>query len=139
MPGPFKLIAASQMTMTTKIYIAGSLKAKDHCRSFRDILVREGYEVTSRWLDAETGYGRSDDELVVAARMDWDDIVRSDVVIHYRTDIRSSGGGADTELGIALQRRIPVICFPKRTNIFHWLPGVTEAQSLVNILEELRT
>lgn len=122
------------------IYIAASLNAKTLARDLRDKIEARGIQVTARWLDAETGYKRSDEALAEAAEMDFGDLSRSRVVIHAFPSIRSSGGGADSELGMAIALGKRVIVFGAgRTNIFHWMKGVRLAQSeeaLLSLLED---
>lgn len=121
----------------SRVYLAGSLSVKSRCRGLLERLVREGYEVTSRWILAETGYDRSEAALRAAARMDYEDLGKAEVLVHCFTEVRSSGGGADAELGIALAREMRIIVLGPKTNIFHRLPDVEQVWSFEELKEAL--
>lgn len=124
-----------------KIYIAASLAVKDNVRELAAELERAGFTITSKWLDVDTGYNRSHDELEKAARGDYNDLKEADVLLHAFTGIRSTGGGCDTELGMAIAWEKDIVILGERFNIFHWLPQVgvvRDVDELVNCLTNIQ-
>ena len=102
-----------------KFYIAASLNAKDEATGLANALRDQGYTVTSRWHDIETGYNRTHRELQESLQMDIDDLEDAAELIHL-SETRSSGGGADGEVGYAVARGMRIHVIGPRKNIFHW-------------------
>lgn len=93
--------------------------------------------MVSSWKDSDTGYNRSDKEITWAALQDVSDLVQADVLVHAYTQVRSTGGGADAELGMALALKKPVVILGQKSNIFHWLPQVGKVQGIPELVKWL--
>ena len=130
--------------MTIKFYIAG--RNIDECKALRDVLIEKGYEVTAKWLDEPfrrtLTYTVEDRRRI--ANMDKDDVLRSDVLIHFATD-RYIPCGKFVEVGIAIGANIPVINIGHQENMLMWCDSVetvpTQEEAIIllerRILEEL--
>lgn len=124
--------------MKLKVYIAGSLAVKERVKHLAGALERAGFEVTSQWIDIHTGYDRDPEALQKAAEGDVKDLVSADALIHAYTGVRSTGGGADAELGMALALGKSVLLLGERTNIFHNLPQVGSFQTVEELVNALK-
>lgn len=107
----------------------------------REILEPAGHTITEKWWthrDVE-GFPHApnveNDELTLQAARDLDGVLTADVLIVLNT--APSTGGKEVETGIAITMCIPVIVVGRRTNIFHYLPGVKFAGSVTEALEML--
>jgi len=109
--------------MAIKCYIAGC--NIDECKALRDLLVEKGYEITAKWLDEPfcrtLTYSVEDRRRI--ANMDRDDVLRSDLLIHFATD-RYIPGGKFVEVGIAIGANIPVINIGHQENMLMWCDSV---------------
>ena len=130
--------------MAIKCYIAGC--NIDECRALRDLLVEKGYEITAKWLDEpfRRTLTYSVENRRHIANMDRDDVLRSDLLIHFATD-RYIPGGKFVEVGIAIGANIPVINVGYQENMLMWCDSVetvaTQEDAILllerRILEEL--
>lgn len=127
-----------------KIYIAASLECQERCKNLsRDIVfgaldhIDNEFEIVSTWTERSC---QSEDlkEMRHGAILDFSETVGCDVLIHAFPEVRSTGGGADTELGLALAMGKRVIVYGDRTNVFHWLPKVVQVADFSSLIEELR-
>jgi hypothetical protein len=109
--------------MAIKCYIAGC--NIDECRALRDLLVEKGYEITAKWLDEpfRRTLTYSVENRRHIANMDRDDVLRSDLLIHFATD-RYIPGGKFVEVGIAIGANIPVINVGYQENMLMWCDSV---------------
>jgi nucleoside 2-deoxyribosyltransferase len=115
------------------IYLACSYSNHPLMREYREVLKQNGHEVTSRWINGkhEVLEGQSMDINVRFAEVDWDDLMRADVMIFVVPESSKRGrGGRHVEFGIALAKDIPIFVIGWRENVFHWLPQVTHVDSL---------
>lgn len=128
-----------------RIYLAAPWKRKDEAKEVRDILVANGHEVTSRWLDfPESPDGQySVETLKTEAQNDIQDIVRAHVLVVL--NLQYSEGKA-TEQGIALVLGKPIVVVDDNTgpnNVFHNLgeprvyrvPALSEALRVLKMLD----
>lgn len=99
------------------IYIAAGFGAQRWMRSFRDELVRNGHEVTSRWLDDDD---RNRAEILRAVE-DIEDIDRAEIFLFFASTL-STRGGRHVELGYAMAREKRLIRVGLPTNAFEHLP-----------------
>ena len=114
-----------------KVYLAAMFEKKNYMRSVRDLLVNDGHEVTSRWIDVEheedASHTVTDAMRYEYAKMDVEDVLAADALIAF-SGPRSEpaiGGGRHVEFGIALQAEKTIIVVgPKGEHIFHWCQDV---------------
>jgi hypothetical protein len=125
--------------MAIKCYIAGC--NIDECRALRDLLVEKGYEITAKWLDEpfRRTLTYSVENRRHIANMDRDDVLRSDLLIHFATD-RYIPGGKFVEVGIAIGANIPVINVGHQENMLMWCDSVetVDTQEYAILLLERR-
>jgi hypothetical protein len=109
--------------MAIKCYIAGC--NIDECKVLRDLLVEKGYEITAKWLDEPFRHTLtySVENRRRIANIDRDDVLRSDLLIHFATD-RYILGGKFVEVGIAIGANIPVINVGYQENMLMWCDSV---------------
>ena len=109
--------------MAIECYIAGC--NIDECKALRDLLVEKGYEITAKWLDEpfRRTLTYSIENRRHIANMDRDDVLRSDLLIHFATD-RYIPGGKFVEVGIAIGANIPVINVGYQENMLMWCDSV---------------
>lgn len=106
-----------------KVYIASHCRwAGLYCAA---VLEAQGHEITSRWLkypflptEEYTTEGRAN-----IARMDYDDVARSDALFLVAGPDRYSGGKF-VEAGIAMGLGLPITVLGRRENMLMWLPPV---------------
>lgn len=120
-----------------KIYLAARYSLREDMEKIADRLVDMGYDITSQWVyGAEEFPGQTREENAI---MDRDDVKRCDMLICF-TEPKGTpvaGGGRHSEFGMAVAygKRV-AICGPKE-QIFHWLPGVEQFDSLGEMLDIL--
>lgn len=95
-----------------KIYIGGSYNARPRIRNEAKYLIDSGHVVLSRWYNEEDPLEKIWDGVSYGGRAaeamamgDAYDIMEADVVIIDSIN-KSSSGGSDTELGMALMRSL---------------------------------
>lgn len=126
-----------------KIYLAGPAARQDAVREVRDLLVKLGFEVNSRWIDVKLlgqGYEESRVQLADQAEMDFEDVQNSDVLVVM--NLEKSEGKA-TETGMALAWGKPVIVVGKPTQIFHCLRTkdikvIPDLATVIGLLRDLK-
>jgi nucleoside 2-deoxyribosyltransferase len=94
------------------------------------MLEAQGIDVTSTWL-------RAADQLDNAsARLDLADLARADVFVAWNPDdwVDSGTGGRHVEFGYALALKKPIVLVGERSNIFHFLDGVTTVDDLEHLV-----
>src|SRR3990167_9667545 len=125
--------------MQLRVYIAAPFPRKKEARAAKALLEKEGFIVTSRWIDLHGDVDKLDPSvqsyLEEQSLNDVEDVFDADVLVLL--NIEKSEGKA-TECGLALAEGIPVILVGERTNIFHWLPVITKVYDLVEAVEKLR-
>lgn len=116
-----------------RIYLAARYSRRAELCTYRDILEKKGFTVTSRWLD---GNHQIDDaglsleakaaERTRFAQEDWDDLMSADWCISFTETPRSSNsrGGRHVEYGAALAKGMSCTVIGPRENVFHCLPSV---------------
>ena len=115
-----------------RVYLAARYGRHPEMQVIAAWLVRQGYQVTSRWIKGDhelRSDGRSDaDEWAVRwAEEDVYDLRRADLVISFTEGPDVPGrarGGRHVEFGygLALQKRLYVV--GPREHVFHYLPQV---------------
>lgn len=124
-----------------RIYIAASFTQRDtEATNMKRCLLAAGHEVTSRWLDPlhqkHNSYGMEDK----FASMDLADIRRSEamVIITEGDDKQTTKGGRHTELGIALERHIPIFLYGPKEQVFHNLLCVQQVFAISQLISALK-
>lgn len=127
-----------------KLYVAS--KHQDKAANLRMELLRDGHEVTSRWITNDEKFGGNPEDYTFEERRalalaDEEDVRAADDGLILISDpkgfILSGGKHVETGIAIALKRRIYVI--GRRENIFHFHPLVElfdNAESLREVLRE---
>lgn len=107
-----------------KIYVAASFVSRERLRPIRDKLWAMGHEVVSSWLDevAKPSPMTQDEFYKKLAMKDIAELMSADMVICDLGD-KSTSGGRDTELGLALgsfaKKQVYLVGTP--TSVFHRL------------------
>ena len=130
------------------IYIAAPWIKGGDALEARNLLVRAGIEVTSRWLDRVKGntdpsYDYTKDptytapDAKVEAQKDIEDVMRADAVVVINS---AKSEGKAVEQGIALAHGIPIIVVGERTNTFQYFdpPKVSVVGSVEDAIELIR-
>ena len=133
---------------TSRVYLSGQFEDAALLRRVRDDLTRNGFVITSRWLNgdslepatASAGEQGAAARLVSIASQDLEDIDSADVIVVFNPDVaRAIGrGGRHVETGYALARAKPVILVGVRSNVFHWLPDVVLIDGWEELIDTLQ-
>lgn len=126
-----------------KVYVAASIRRRGEARELAGALLAAGYMITSRWL-WETGpnlpFASYPPELLRrSAVRDVADVMAADVLVLLANPpgYCSHGGGRHWETGLAYGAGKPVVVLGHPEHIFHYLPGVTVAQEMDDVLAAL--
>jgi len=133
-----------------RVYLAGPYGSRDKLRTYADLVRAADCEVTSSWLDedhditpgTEGAAADLSDEVVLAhARMDLNDVVRSDLLILFTAAFVGieGGGGRHVETGWALAHGVPIIVVGQPENVFHRMTdAVTVCPTMGEAIAQLR-
>jgi len=133
-----------------KVYLAGPYGSRDKLRTYADLVRGADCEVTSSWLNedhditpgTEGAAADLSDEVVLAhARMDLNDVLRSDLLMLFTSAFVGveGGGGRHVETGFALAHGLPIIVVGQPENVFHRLTdSVTACPTLGDAIVQLR-
>lgn len=109
--------------MFKKIYIAASYPRKSEAIELAFWLTNDKSDkVVSSWLLSNGGQESDEAIMKMAARRDYDEVKKCDILICLIGDDQSNGG-CHTELGLALAWGKEVIIIGKRVQVFHRLDG----------------
>lgn len=121
-----------------KVYLAAPWVEKELARAVAPVIEAAGHTITEKWWEHPEVEGypiQGDDaELCEQAGKDLHGVLSADAVIVLNP--RASEGKA-VEQGIAIAMCTPIVVVGKRSNIFHYLPGVRFADSVTEALEML--
>jgi hypothetical protein len=125
-----------------KIYQAAKFGQKMEMREHRTKLEAAGHEVTAQWVYVEEGLDTdaTEDKLMQYAKMDVDDVLRSNVLVAFSQprSTTHTGGGRHVEFGVALHAGVEIIVVgPKGEHIFHYMPGVVHVPDVDALLVHL--
>lgn len=118
-----------------KIYTAGRYARREEILGYANQLEAAGHEITARWTKGDEE-GKTLEEV---ALMDWEDVVRADMVLVF-TDPKGSaqiGGGRHTELGFGYALKKHVWLVGEWEQVFHSLPGVKRFTNLDGVIKAL--
>lgn len=117
-----------------KIYLCSQFARRDELRLYRDAILVEGHECTSRWLAVDDMHDPSS-----GAQMDLSDVLRSDAVIAFteRPSVGYTSGGRWVEFGFAFGAGIPICIVGPHENIFCHLPQVLQADTIYSAIDAL--
>lgn len=104
--------------MRIRFYLAASINSRDLMRQYKRELEDLGHIVTSRWIEdfpTEPNFGSEEAEH--KGRKDFEDISLAWCLLLF-TEVPSSTGGYNVELGYALAKGRTVIVIGPYTNIF---------------------
>lgn len=119
-----------------RVYLAGPFS----CRAMMPDIAAEfeaaGFEVSERWwMHDNIPLGEGDNpDLETQAIRDFEAVVNADALIVYNFELSE---GKAVEMGIALAMCTPVVSVGRRSNIFHYLAGVTRVGSTDEAIEVL--
>lgn len=118
-----------------QVYIAAPYPEREAAIQVMQRLEAAGFGVTSTWL-------KEHDELADKyARLDLDDILRSDAVVALNPTVYQNAGtgGRHVEFGYALALNRPIVLVGERSNIFHYLDDidVCSEADLVDVLQRI--
>lgn len=124
-----------------RLYIASH--SQERARFFKELLESEGHQVVSRWIAADTKFGKgieayTDAERAALATMDEEDVRAADALLLIAEEPgRMVPGGKHVETGIALALRHPIFVLGRKENLFHWHPLVTLVDSNDELVHKL--
>jgi hypothetical protein len=113
------------------IYLSSPTALEAELATYAAELRAMGFRVVSRWLGA---VGQL--EAAAAAKRDIDDLRTADVLVAFTG--RGGRGGRHVELGIALERNLPVVIVGPIEHVFHQHPLVTVVESWADAVQRLR-
>ena len=119
-----------------KIYTAGRYARREEILEYANQLEAAGHEITARWTKGDEE-GKTLEEV---ALMDWEDVVRAEMVLVF-TDPKGSaqtGGGRHTELGFGYALKKHVWIVGEWEQVFHSLPGVRRFDNLDGAIQSLK-
>lgn len=130
------------------VYLAASMSRQDEMRRIKNALNRHGIEVTSRWITQPRAIWHTDGERYVfsqqRALIDLADIRRADMLIRFTDDMSEPmvpthliTGSRLVEMGVAIERGIPILVVGGYQPIFDYLPNVTHIPNTVTLLKYL--
>ena len=117
--------------MSLPTYIGGSFAGRDRIKKEADRLAGLNYKILSKWFDAEYFIEKAwnqdmgGDVAEAMARLDFTQILQAKLIIIDTID-KSSTGGSDTELGMAI-----MLAFFHDTRIVHIGPVRNIFQTMV--------
>lgn len=127
-----------------RVYLAAAMSRRDEMRAVAADLERMGIEVTSRWLREEPTSGIKYTKIArrkVWALKDLKDVRKADVLVRFTDDLskptvpsRLATGSRMFEMGVAYERKMPVVVVGGFQPIFDYLPKIVH----VRTLDELR-
>lgn len=118
-------------------YLAARWEDRETAKRIRSVICAAlGWKCSSRWLEDEPE-AKNDAEKALWARLDLDDIDKSDMLIllNPEKNHRSGTGGRHVEFGYAYANGKELTLIGGRENIFHWLPQVDAYATLNEFLE----
>ena len=120
-----------------QVYMAGRYGRRAEIAEYADELLGHGMRVVASWLDGEFqefDSAPSDKQRREWAESDYRELVESELLILFIDNLtvdsppklllEASRGGHQTELGIAIDRQIPIIIIGPCRNIFGYMPHV---------------
>lgn len=126
--------------MKPSVYVAGPWVRKAECAAFRDRLVKEGFKVTSRWLDLDESVDNSFKPenmqlLQQRAMEDIEDVLSSDILMLMNLE-KSEGKAVET--GMAMLSAKGIVMLGDYTNVFQTLnfPKAKDEDDAVRILSD---
>ena len=125
-----------------KVYIGAPWNCKPQAKEARALLEKEGFEVTSSWIDITENRDKNDPANLPFfqenALRDVTDLLSAWVFLLL--NIHKSEGKA-VETGIALASNIPVVMVGEPSNIFHYLPIpiMSDLPSAIELIKQWRT
>ena len=126
-----------------KIYVAASFPRKSDALQLAFELMKQGYEVTSGWLEQEdknanenVGEFKNHQDSRDKAMRDLKDIDNADALVMISGD-NQSGGGRRFEAGYALAKKKIVFIFGPKEIIFDHLVNVRYARTFDDLIIQL--
>lgn len=127
-----------------RIYLAGRFSRRDEFISYIPLLEADGHTNGSRWLTEETDSTQravTDQQRENWAVMEMQDIAKCHVLIAFTEEPGVEGGargGRHVEFGAAIAMEKPVVIVGPRENLFHYLPGIPQFDTIQKALNALR-
>lgn len=119
-----------------KIYTAARYARREEILEYAKLLQQAGHTVTANWTKGDEE-GKTLEQVAI---MDFDDVVRADMVLVF-TDPKGSsqtGGGRHTELGFGYALKKHIWLVGELEQVFHSLPGVRRFDTMDQVIESLK-
>lgn len=122
-----------------RIYLAAPWVFKDEAARAGALLESAGHIITKKWWEHREvpGYIHppdvSNDELMFQAAEDLAGVFNAQVMVLLNFAVSE---GKAVETGLALAYGTPIIVVGVRSNLFHYLPGVTFAKSIEEVIAD---
>ena len=128
-----------------KVYLAAAFSRQREIKSVSDQLQMLGVEVTSRWLTAETIYGKPFRLRTEDGFNDIRDLRAADILIRFTDQVDSDlvpsrliSCARMFEFGMAWERGMPIFVVGGRQNVFDYLPNVVHFPDNEGLFEYFR-
>lgn len=136
-----------------KIYLAARYSRNDEMRMYRDWFTRNGFTVTSRWIDCHPditgtpqltasftpGFLTASPELCYQfAEYDLEDLDAADTIVNFTTVDGGGKGGRHVEFGYALGKNKNVVIVGPRENVFHTIPEIRQYDDWQSFVVDIR-
>jgi nucleoside 2-deoxyribosyltransferase len=121
--------------MTVKIYLAARYSRREEMeRIALELINAYGYDITSEWVFGGEE-GKTDEDIAV---MDLEHLDEADTILSF-TETGEVGyytGGRHIEHGYAIAKGKRLVVIGPRENVFHYLPGTEQFDTLRDFLVE---
>jgi len=128
-----------------RVYLAAQYPRKEELRNYRELLIKEGVEVTSRWLDEHAAptsqMGEHTTEFYIeTANMDIEDIDGAHAVVFFSEDplVGIRRGGRHVEFGYAHAKEMPIYVVGPKENVFHYRDRVYHYETFDKFLKAVK-
>ena len=111
-----------------KIYLSANYKRKEEMQAIAKVLQLLGHTIVSSWVFTDDSLSQKD-----AAGIDFKDLGASDFFIGFTENPKIAGyqtGGRHVEMGVALEKVIPVVLIGPKENVFHHHVNVIHVESV---------
>lgn len=121
--------------MRRSIYIAAPFSQRARARRAREVLERQGWESTSRWIDSHLEEGDLTPEIAEKeGTEDLIDVYRADAFVLLNDCGPSTTGAMHVEFGYALAVRKPIFLVGKPLNVFqHFQDRIVCVESVEDV------
>ncbi len=108
---------------TWRVYLSGPTREAVTLCAFAADLRDDGHQVTSRWLESYSRRATGDE--ASRAQRDLADLRSSEFLVALTGPRVGGRGGRHTELGVAIERGLPIVLVGTVEHVFHHMAAVT--------------